>query len=100
MIVEKTLSELVARLQKSYGDRLVSVVLYGSAVSGDYQSRFSDLNLLCVLSAVTARELGEAELLFRWWRERGNPAPLLLAEAELPQVAASFAMEFRDLQRQ
>ncbi len=48
--MERVLNELVERLTKTYQDRLVSVVLYGSAAVGDHHGRYSDLNVLCVLS--------------------------------------------------
>src|ERR1035441_6952558 len=59
--LDKVLTQLVERLQKAYGDRLVSVVLYGSAVAGDHHPHFSDYNVLCVLSEITSRQLGAGE---------------------------------------
>ncbi len=97
--MEKVLNQLVERLKKAYGDTLISVVLYGSAASGDHQAKFSDLNVLCVLADITPLQLGAAEHLFQWWRGLGNPSPLLFAESELARSAASFAIEFRDIQR-
>src|SRR4051794_7257979 len=47
--VEGKLSELVQRLQSALGARLVSVILYGSATTGDWQEKTSDLNVLCAL---------------------------------------------------
>ncbi len=94
---EKLLEALVERLRKLYGDALVSVVLYGSAASGEHHPRYSDYNVLCVLSRVTPVELAAAEDLFRWWREHGNPSPLLLTEAELAAGTDCFAIEFRDI---
>ena len=92
------LKELLDRLTKALGDRLVSVVLYGSAASGDHHQGFSDLNVLCVLPEVTPRELAAAEPIFRWWREQQNPAPLLLSEHELRTSTDCFAIEFHDIQ--
>ena len=94
---EKLLTLLVERLRKVYGDALVSVVLYGSAAAGDHQSRYSDYNILCVLNRVTLRELAVSGEIFRWWREQGSPAPLLLSEQELATSADCFAIEYRDI---
>jgi predicted nucleotidyltransferase len=91
------LKELVSRLQTAFTDRLVSVVLYGSAAGGEHDQRFSDLNVLCVLKQITPRELSQAEPVLRWWRQKGNPSPLLLAEAEVFDSADSFPIEFRDM---
>jgi hypothetical protein len=97
--MDKLLAQLVERLQKAYGDRLVSVVLYGSAAAGDHQEKFSDYNILCVLSEITPLELGAGEDIFRWWREQCSPAPLLLTEREVATSTDCFAIEFLDIQR-
>jgi predicted nucleotidyltransferase len=94
------LDELVTRLRRSFGDQLVSVVLYGSAAAGDRDRRFSDYNILCVLDQVTPREMAHAEEIFRWFRERGNPAPLLLSESEAAGSTDCFPIEFYDMREQ
>jgi hypothetical protein len=81
--MDKVLTQLVERLQKAYGDRLVSVVLYGSAAAGDHHPGFSDYNVLCVLSEITSRQLGAGEDVFRWWREQGQKASGMLSDANL-----------------
>ncbi|HYP06389.1 MAG TPA: hypothetical protein VER03_09125 [Bryobacteraceae bacterium] len=90
--------ELVQRLQKAHGDRLVSVVLYGSAAVPGAKDRLSDYNILCVLTEVTLEELRAAEPVFRWWREMKNPSPLLLGLEELRTSTDCFPMEFHDIQ--
>jgi predicted nucleotidyltransferase len=94
------LDELVTRLQKSFGNQLISVVLYGSAAVGDHDRSYSDYNVLCVLDQVTPRELARAEEIFRWFRERGNPAPLLLSEREAATSTDCFPIEFYDIRAQ
>jgi predicted nucleotidyltransferase len=96
--MQRQLAQLVDRLAKSYGDRLVSVILYGSAADGTHHSKYSDLNVFCVLSAITQKELAESEPIFRWWREQGNPAPLLMTEEETRTATDSFPIEFHDMQ--
>jgi hypothetical protein len=98
--MDKLLTQLIGKLQKAYGERLVSVVLYGSAAGGDHHAAFSDINILCVLSEISPRELSSGEDIFRWWREQGSPSPLLLTEHELVTSTDCFAIEFHDIQRQ
>jgi predicted nucleotidyltransferase len=95
--MERVLTQLVDRLKKAYGERLKSVILYGSAAVGDYNGKYSDLNVLCVLSGVTPRELGESTPIVRWWREQGNPSPLMLTEAEVRGSTDCFPIEFHDI---
>jgi hypothetical protein len=96
--MDKLLTALVEKLQKAYAERLVSVVLYGSATTGDHHAAFSDINILCVLSEISPRELAAGEDIFRWWREHGSPSPLLLTEHELAASTDCFAIEFHDIQ--
>ena len=98
--MDKVLDQLVERLRSAYKERLVSVVLYGSAADGDHHPKYSDFNILCVLSAITPRELGQSEEIFRWWREQGSPSPLLLTEHEVATSTDCFAIEFLDIQHQ
>ena len=98
--MEKVLDELVRRLTKTYGERLVSIMLYGSAAAGDYAGPFSDLNIFCVLQLVTLRELQQAEMVFRWWRSLDNPGPLLMTKEEVHASTDCFPMEFHDIQEQ
>lgn len=98
--MDKALTQLVEKLRKALGDRLVSVVLYGSAAAGDHHPKYSDFNILCVLTGITPRELGQSEDIFRWWREQGSPAPLLLTEQEVTTSTDCFAIEFLDIKQQ
>jgi hypothetical protein len=96
--MEKKLSDLVTRLQEAHKDRLVSVILYGSGAGGDHVEKFSDLNVLCVLTGITASDLARSEPIFIWWREFGNPAPLLMSESEVRTSTDCFTIEFHDMQ--
>lgn len=94
------LDQMVPKLRAALGCDLVSVVLYGSAVSGDYNAKFSDYNVLCVLTQITPAQLRATEPIFRWWREQGNPSPLLLTETEICTATDCFPIEFHDIQDQ
>ena len=97
MAMNKDLQELTQRLTKLFGGDLVSVVLYGSAAGADFHEHFSDFNVLCVVRTVTPRALEDVEPVMRWWREKGNPAPLLLSEEEVRTSTDCFPIEFHDM---
>jgi predicted nucleotidyltransferase len=96
--MEQKLEELVERLQKAHQERLISVVLYGSAARGDHDEEFSDLNVMCVLKAVTPQELAASEPVFKWWQGLKYPSPLLLSEEEVRTSTDCFPIEFHDMQ--
>ena len=52
-----------------------------------------------MLSELNRRELAASEPVFRWWREQGSPAPLLLTEHEVRTCTDCFAIEFHDIRR-
>ncbi len=94
---EKELAQLVERLKQAAGANLMSVVLYGSAASAEFQPRHSDLNVLCVLERLDAAELDRLNPLATWWAHRGHPAPLLFTLEELRRSADIFAIELLDI---
>jgi hypothetical protein len=98
--MQTLLEQIVNRLKTALGDRLTSVILYGSGAIEDQQQGYSDLNILCVLADVTPYELACVSPVFRWWRGLGNPAPLLLTRREFEASTDCFAIEFHDLRGQ
>src|SRR5580693_1947169 len=95
--MEDKLLELVDRLKQAQGERLRSVILYGSAAAGEHNEHFSDLNVLCVLTRVGPDELAASASIFEWWRSLGNPSPLLLSEEELRTSTDCFPIELEDM---
>jgi predicted nucleotidyltransferase len=95
--MEKKLAQLVEKTRAALGDRLVAVILYGSGASGEHHGKFSDLNVLCVVTAVNARELADAEPVVKWWRGLDNPSPLLLSRDEVRTSTDVFPIEFHDM---
>ena len=96
-IVEKLLRELTEKLERAYGGELKSVILYGSAAAGEWHEGYSDLNVMAVLGRVGADQLERAEKIFEWWREQGNPSPLLMSEEEVRRSTDCFPIEFHDM---
>lgn len=94
--MDSGIEEVIGKLQSALGSRLTSIVLYGSAAMGDAGQR-SDLNLLCIVDRLGADELGRCGPIFRRWRERGNPAPLLLTREEVENASDCFPIEFQDM---
>lgn len=91
------LKELTGKLERAFHDRLVAVILYGSAAGEDHHAKSSDLNVLCVLKEVTPRELLDAEPILKWWRELTHPTPTIMSEEEAHNSADCFPIEFRDM---
>jgi len=95
--MEAKLSEFVARLKSAAGDNLKAVVLYGSAVTGEFAEKHSDINILCLVEHASAAELERLHDVSEWWMNQRNPAPLVLTLDELTHSTDVFAIEMLDM---
>jgi predicted nucleotidyltransferase len=95
--MEAKLTEFVNRLKAAIHDSLKTVVLYGSAVTGEFRAEHSDLNVLCVVDRADAALLENAHGVAEWWMRQGNLAPLVFTVDELRRSADVFAIELLDM---
>ena len=97
---EAKLTDLVSRMKEYAADNLESIILYGSAARGDHKEGHSDLNVLCVLRSIAARELARVTPVVHWWcKDQNEPAPLFFTAEELRHSADVFSIELLDMQR-
>jgi predicted nucleotidyltransferase len=97
--MEEKFSELVDWLKNAATTNLKAVVLYGSAVAGDFHEQHSDLNILCVVEQAGSAELEKLHPIAEWWVKKGNPAPFVFTMDELARSADVFAIELLDIKR-
>ena len=92
-----TPQQLTQRLHAVCGANLTSVILYGSAVTGDHVGKRSNFNVLVVLERLGVDELQALAPLVRSWVKAGHPAPLLLTATGLVRSADVFPLEIADI---
>ena len=97
---EKHLNEFVDRLKKTAGANLVSLVLYGSAVTQEFHAEFSDINMLCVMGELAPAHLAALAPAINYWTRSGHPAPLIFPRHEVERAADVFAIEMLDIKQQ
>ncbi len=95
--MEETLTQFVEALKHVHGRRLVSVVLYGSAVTGDFDPDRSNYNILVVLETIGPADLRAAGPLVEKWHAQGHPLPLYFTREEIADAADVFPIEFLDM---
>jgi predicted nucleotidyltransferase len=93
-IVQDALNHLVEDLRATHGDNLTSVVLYGSAATGDYIELRSDYNVLIALNRIAPEDLRLAQPPMREWQRLGHPLPVYFTVEELTDAADVFPIEF------
>jgi predicted nucleotidyltransferase len=96
-VIEKKLDEMVRRLRDGGGDNVKSIVLFGSAVSGEFAAEHSNLNLLCIVENAGLSALEDLHAAAEWWVRDGYPAPLVFTLEELHRSADIFAIELLDI---
>jgi predicted nucleotidyltransferase len=95
--MESKFTELVERLKAAAAGNLKAAILYGSAVSGDFHEKHSDLNVLCIVQRAAADDLEHLHTVAEWWTRQGNPAPLVFTFDELVRSADVFSIELLDI---
>ena len=86
-------------LRATHGKNLASVILYGSAATGDFVRKQSDYNLLIALNNITPKDLRAAQAPMREWSKLGHPIPVYFTVGELQNAADVFPIEFHQMER-
>ena len=89
--------KLVDGLRAALGERLVSVVVFGSAARGDAVPGTSDINLMLVLADLEPATLGAAAPAIQSWLRSGQPMPTLFSRTTLAESVDVFPIEFLEI---
>ena len=99
MIPNDTIDEFVKRLREAGGANVESVILFGSAVAGDFHPGLSNLNLLCILRDSSFQALQVLTPAAKWWDKQKQPPPLCMTRHELERSTDVFTIELLDMQQ-
>jgi hypothetical protein len=96
---EKQIAEFVTKLRAAAKDNLLGVILFGSAVAGDFHPEYSNVNLLCVLRDTSYTALQAVAPAVKWWDAQKQPPPLFMTRREVERSADVFTIELLDMQQ-
>ena len=99
MVPEKKIDDFVSRLRAAAGANLESVILFGSAVTGDFHPEFSNLNLFCVIRDSSFAALQALAPAVKWWDAQQQPPPLFMTRDEINRSTDVFTIELLDMQK-
>jgi hypothetical protein len=99
MIPSNTIDEFVRRVRAADGPNIENVTLFGSAVSGDFHTGLSNVNLLCILRDTSLRALRLLTPVAKWWDRQKQPPPLCMTRQELERSTDVFTIELLDMQQ-
>jgi nucleotidyltransferase-like protein len=99
MVPEKTINDFVSRLRAAAGANLESVILFGSAIAGDFHPEFSNVNLFCVVRDSSFASLKSLAPAVKWWNAQKQPPPLFMTRDEIEHSTDVFTIELLDMQQ-
>jgi len=97
MVPENKLNEFVTRVRAASGSNMEAIILFGSAVSGEFHEGLSDLNLFCVLRDTSFAALQALAPAVKWWNNQKQPPPLCMTRQELERSTDVFTIELIDM---
>jgi predicted nucleotidyltransferase len=93
----KLLKSYVKDVTKIYGNELESIILYGSAVRGEFLPGRSNLNLLLVMSSYDLAVLKQYDDIHKRWSKEQVVVPLFLTSDDLQSASVAFPLEYHDI---
>lgn len=90
----------VKDVQRLYGDALDGVLLYGSAVRGEFLPGRSNLNVVLIVKSARADQLKKYGAVHRRWAKEQVVVPLFVTQADLPAMSLVFPLEYLEIQEQ
>src|SRR6266571_8389013 len=97
MASKLTIDSLGDAVARALGQRLVALLLYGSAARGTNVRDRSDINTLLICDAADDALFDALAPVVREWTRARHPAPLILAEREWRESADAFPIEYEDM---
>jgi hypothetical protein len=95
---QKLLQAYTKDVKGAYGDQLEGLLIYGSAVRGEFLPGRSNLNLLLLVTGYDAATLNRYAPVHKRWSKEGVITPLFLTDKEIRTSSALFPLEFLELQ--
>ena len=90
------LEDFINRLGGIYGDSLISVILYGSAASGEFAQKHSNINLVAILRNTDLAELARSYNLLNSRSSRAISC-IFFTEDYVNRSTDTFPIEFLDM---
>jgi hypothetical protein len=98
----KNPGDIVASLVGDYravlGDSLVSVIMYGAAVTHEYTPGATEITIAIILTDDDIAHVSRSVAVHRKWRAHGVAAPLFMTRAHIAASVGTFPVEFLDMQ--
>ena len=97
---QEQLRGYVKDVRATYGDHLDGILLYGSAVRGEFLPGRSNFNMVLLLKSYAGESLKKYSAVHRRWAKEQVVVPLFLTQRDLQAAALVFPLEYLEIQEQ
>ena len=97
---QEQLRGYVKDVRATYGDELDGILLYGSAVRGEFLPGRSNFNIVLLLKSYAGELLKKYSAVHRRWAKEQVVVPLFLTQQDLQAAALVFPLEYLEIQEQ
>ncbi len=91
-------SPLVQDYQEVFKDAILSLIMYGSAVTHEYRPGISDINIAIVLTDNSIATVAPSIPLQKKWAKSGVATPFFMTQAYITSSLDTYPVEFLDMQ--
>lgn len=88
---------LVADYQGVFGEQLISVIMYGSAVTHEYKPGISDINIAIVLKDNSIKQIAKSMNLQKKWVKIKVSTPFFMTEQYIHNACDTYPIEYLDM---
>lgn len=93
----KLFSEIIREYEKKFGEKLISICLYGSVVTEDFNPKTSDINLAIILEDSKLDTLISAKNVIKKFQKKRVTVPLFLTKEYIENSLDTFPIEFLNI---
>lgn len=80
-----------------FGEQLISVIMYGSAVTHEYRPGISDINIAIVLTDNSISQIVKSLALQKKWRKSSVATPFFMTEEYIRTSCDTYPIEYLDM---
>ncbi|MBP3923612.1 hypothetical protein J6E39_00035 [bacterium] len=93
----RELDEFIAELKQSFGERLLSVVVFGSNANREKDLVKSNVDLMLIFDKFSGEDLQRISPLAKKWIKAKNPYPIMMGLEEFYSSKDVYALEYSDI---
>ncbi|MCK4338631.1 MAG: hypothetical protein KAW87_01400 [Candidatus Cloacimonetes bacterium] len=94
---QKLFTEIAEKYKAVFGELLISIHIYGSAATKDFNPKYSDINVAILLEDLNLKNLISAKGTIKHLRKKHVSAPLFLSKQYIESSLDTFPIEFLNI---